>query len=195
MQWTWWLKNLIHIETLFVIGLIISVIYFLFFYKGGKKGKKVKIDNPFNSLPKLKIKKRPKKNLNEERCREIFQTIFSCRFKSIRPDWLKNPATGDNLELDGFNATIPTPIGTGLAFEYDGAQHSRYIKHFHRNGPEEFIYQTKKDAWKDKRCKEMGVLLIRIPHFVAKHDLERYIKQKLRRVGMSKWVDGKGMYG
>jgi hypothetical protein len=98
----------------------------------------------------------------------------------MRPSWLENPVTGCNLELDGFNKSIPTPLGHGLAFEYDGLQHSQYNKHFHKHGPMEFVYQTKKDTWKDLKCKEHGILLIRIPHFVAFHDLERFIKQKLR---------------
>ena len=71
--------------------------------------------------------------------------------------------------------------GTGLAFEYDGIQHSKYNKHFHRKGPIEFVYQTKKDAYKDMVCKNKGVMLIRIPHFVVFDDLEKYIKQKLAK--------------
>ncbi len=134
-------------------------------------------------LPRRRRRGR-KKNKHEERCRQIFEDIFNRRFKTIRPDWLKNPATGKNLELDGYCSLIRTRLGKGLAFEYDGVQHSRYNKHFHRNGPDEFVYQTKKDSWKDIRCKEEGVLLIRIPHFVAYEDLERYIKNKLRQVGL-----------
>lgn len=73
-------------------------------------------------------------------------------------------------------------MGVGLAFEYDGAQHAKYSpNHFHRNGVNEFVYQVKKDEWKDMRCKQKGVLLIRIPHFVAYEDLERYIKSELNR--------------
>ena len=118
-------------------------------------------------ISKPKKKKKPKFNKSEERCREIFEDIFDAKFKSIRPNWLKNPVTGQNLELDGFSPSIKTSMGQGIAFEYDGIQHAEYNKHFHRNGPAEFIYQTKKDSWKDLKCKENGVFLIRIPHFVA----------------------------
>lgn len=128
----------------------------------------------------IKDPSRPKKiNKNEEKCREIFERLYRKRFISTRPDWLKNPITHKNLELDGFNDTIRTPLGVGLAFEYDGKQHAEYVSHFHRGGPEEFIYQTKKDSWKDAKCRQRGVFLVRIPHYVHYHDLERFIKRKL----------------
>lgn len=131
-----------------------------------------------------KPKRKRKKNKYEERCREIFEEIFDERFKSVRPDWLKNPATGKNLELDGYCPRIQTKLGHGLAFEYDGAQHSQYNRHFHGDDPKKFVYQVKRDSWKDLRCEEEGVLLIRIPHFVSYQDLERYITGKLRKHGL-----------
>ena len=124
---------------------------------------------------------RGKLNKHEERCREIFQRIYGRQFKSVRPKWLENPVTGKNLELDGYCPETRTPLGKGLAFEYDGVQHSKYNKHFHRGGPDEFIYQCKKDSWKNIRCKQEGVFLVRIPHFVAYGDLERYITNKLEK--------------
>ena len=203
-RFQWWAKNLLHIETLFFIGFVIAMIYFIFFVKdkrdiehaankatdilfgdGLSKLGSEELEKYYKSLGlKSAPKKKQKFNKSEERCREIFEETFGCEFKSVRPDWLKNPVTKQNLELDGFAPHIKTPIGTGLAFEYDGIQHSQYNKHFHPNGPDEFIYQTKKDSWKDLKCKENGILLIRIPHYVAYQDLERFIGQKLRRYGM-----------
>lgn len=193
---SWWVTNLLHIETLFVIGIVIAIIYFIWF----AKGRKIEIENvdAFFSRtlgPQRKGKThRPekKKNKSEERCREIFEGIFGRKFKSVRPKWLENPVTNKNLELDGFCDSIRTKLGKGLAFEYDGEQHAKYNKHFHPGGPMEFIYQTKKDSWKDLRCREEGVMLIRIPHFVAFQDLERYIKTKLRKEGFGSYVDGGG---
>lgn len=118
-------------------------------------------------------------NKSEERCRDIFEEIFRYPFPSVRPSWLKNPATGRNLELDGLCDKIPTPIGYGIAFEYDGVQHAQY-GHFHAS-PSDFIYQTKKDNYKTLRCKEEGILLVRIPHTVAFEDLERYIRWQLEK--------------
>lgn len=181
-----WILNLLHLETIFIVGVIFTIVYFIWKEKSVKEGLRRLngVANDMLIVPKKNIKKPKKKHKHEERCREIFESIFGTKFKSIRPGWLKNPVTNANLELDGFAPDIKTPIGRGLAFEYDGAQHSKYIPRFHNKGPEDFIYQTKKDSWKDLRCKQEGVLLVRIPHFVAYQDLERYITQKLKRMGM-----------
>ena len=204
-RFQWWATTLLHIETLFIIGAVILMVYFIWFADRKKQDVyihklKKQLFGPVSDgedgapLVKKPKKKRPRYNKSEERCREIFEDIFDVKFKSIRPDWLKNPVTGQNLELDGFAENIKTPLGRGLAFEYDGIQHAEYNRHFHRSGSMEFIYQTKKDSWKDMKCKERGVLLIRIPHFVAFQDLERYIKQKLRRAGLGRYVDDAGGY-
>lgn len=186
-RFQYWCLNFLHLETLVVIGVIILIIYFTWF----GKLEEVDIDRLksdfFGHVDNIKVEKKravPKLNKSEERCREIFEEIFDTRFKSVRPEWLKNPVSGKNLELDGFAPNIKTKLGKGLAFEYDGEQHSKYNKHFHRSGPSEFLYQVKRDTWKDLKCKEKGVSLIRIPHFVAYQDLERFIKQKLRKEGL-----------
>lgn len=190
-----WLRNLLHIETLFLIGITATVIYFMWKYRSPKKGlqKLEELAGDILLIPKDLIKKKrathgPRVNKHEEKCREIFENIFGERFVSIRPNWLENPVTGKNLELDGFCEGIRTPIGKGLAFEYDGVQHAKHNSYFHRNGPMEFIYQTKKDSWKDITCKNRGVMLIRIPHFVPYDDLEKYIKQQLRKNNMSRYL-------
>lgn len=172
----WW-HILFNINFIAFVIITIAVIYCIWAgYGKVTKGFNIKFGD-FATQPK---KKKKRVNKHEERCREIFQQIFHERFKSVRPKWLKNPATGKNLELDGFCPHIKTKNGKGLAFEYDGIQHSKYNKHFHGNNPKQFIYQTKKDNWKNLCCKNKGVLLIRIPHFVAYEDLERFIKNKLR---------------
>lgn len=201
MAWQWWIKNLLHLETLFMIGLAITLIYIFCFTKGKVNTKKfedifVKPQTSYGSDGVSvggfgKKEKKPKKiHKHEERCREIFTEIFGKKFKSERPDWLENPVSGDNLELDGVNYTIPTRLGRGLAFEYDGRQHSEYDRYFHRGGPKEFEYQVKKDQWKDLKCKEQGILLIRIPHFVPYQDLDRYIMQRLRKEGLGHYLGG-----
>lgn len=127
-------------------------------------------------------RKAPRRRVNksEERCRAVFETIYKTSFPTVRPAFLRNPATGRNLELDGYNAEVLTPLGRGLAFEYDGIQHAQYNPYFHRKGPQAFLYQDSKDRYKDKVCVDRGILLIRIPHFIAFHDLDRYIRKELR---------------
>lgn len=184
----WWIRNIFHIETVFIITAVFICAYILWKKKTGKSiyQTDLYIDKFTKSLHMAHPKPvQPKRiNKNEERCRDIFENIFKVKFKSVRPDWLQNPVTKKNLELDGFNPDIKTPLGKGLAFEYDGEQHSKFNKHFHRNGPDEFEYQIKKDSWKDDRCRKNKILLIRIPYYILPHDLERYIKEKLKNNGV-----------
>jgi hypothetical protein len=138
----------------------------------GKKWKKYKFSGG-------KFRKR-RYNKHEERCREIFEKIYHTPFESVRPDFLKNPTTGKNLELDGFSPYIITQYGEGIAFEYDGVQHSKHTGVFHRQKGD-FEYQCAKDNWKDKRCRDLGITLIRIPHFIVYDDLENYIIDILKK--------------
>jgi len=127
--------------------------------------------------------KKTKQFKHENKCRDIVENIFGVEFKSSRPMWLKNPLTNKNLELDMYNSTIRTRIGYGLAFEYDGKQHSVYTPIFHKSQAD-FLYQVKKDRFKDEMCKKMNVLLIRIPHYIHISDLESYITTRLKVEGL-----------
>lgn len=165
--------QLFHIETIFFIFLAIIIIYIWW--------KKIDISKMWviDSISK-------NNNINtkkfENKCREIFEKIYKVEFPSVRPSWLKNPITKSNLELDGYNPTVATCIGNGLAFEYDGIQHSRYTPHFHRNGERDFLYQVEKDRFKDAKCREKNILLVRIPHFVEYNDLQDYIQNKITKI-------------
>lgn len=111
----------------------------------------------------------------EERCRRIFQTLFKVPFKKQRPSFLKNPKTGRNLELDGFNANIVTPKGRGVAFEYNGSQHYVFRPQYHAS-EEDFENQQNRDVLKRKLCKENGVILFSIPYTIEEKNLYYYIK-------------------
>ena len=124
-------------------------------------------------------------NVHEEKCRDVFEKLFKTNFPTTRKiKWLKNPETGRPLELDGFNPYIKTPIGTGLAFEYDGAQHAAPNGHFHGlDAVKEFSSQFRRDLHKSNLCKEHKVLLIRIHHLVDFDQLENFIRKKLEKEG------------
>ena len=51
----------------------------------------------------------------------------------------------------------------GLGFEYDGIQHFEYNEHFH-GSRESFIKAKRRDAEKDQRCEEEGIVLIRVAY-------------------------------
>ena len=117
----------------------------------------------------------PKCNTNktEKQVRKIFETKFNKQFPTVRPDFLKNPATGYNLELDGYCEELK------LAFEYDGEQHYHdFTFRFQKNKTLKEI--KKRDELKNKLCKEHGIVLIRIPYW-KKDDLEGYIFRQFSR--------------
>lgn len=121
---------------------------------------------PHSNIPKTK----------EDECRQIFEDIFKIKFKKIRPDFLKNPKTGKNLELDGYCPYIPTKIGKGLAFEFNGPQHYLFTPKYHSKY-EDLEYQMERDEIKNQLCKNNGVILITIPYTVT--DLKEYIINEL----------------
>ena len=63
--------------------------------------------------------------------------------RNYRPDWLKNPATGKNLELDVY---IPD---LSMAWEVQGMHH-------------ETIQQMNKDRFKELACEELGITLVNV---------------------------------
>jgi hypothetical protein len=137
--------------------------------KDGEEFLNETVKTPSGQLSK-KRKTIPKKH--ETRCRLIMENTFRAPFISIRPDFLKYPKTGKNLELDVFNQDLM------LALEYDGVHHRKYTEFFHKS-EQDFIEQQERDRYKDEKCKELGITLIRVPDTVKYDDLEEYIKKEL----------------
>ena len=59
------------------------------------------------------------------------------------------------MELDGFNEAA------GVAFEYDGVQHYEFDGFLNKSA-DDLRYRQECDAWKDVRCREQGVTLVRV---------------------------------
>jgi hypothetical protein len=99
--------------------------------------------------------------------------------RNIRPNFLKNPATRRNLELDCYDPVSKTGI------EYDGIQHYQYPNRFHKT-IQEFEAQQQRDKTKEELCHKNGVRLIRVPYIIAevpkaqKYDaVYRYLSEQL----------------
>jgi hypothetical protein len=97
-------------------------------------------------------------------CGNILKELFPHnRFtENHRPDWLKNPETGCNLELDFYN----NPLNIGL--EFNGKQHY-FI---------DLIEQQRRDNIKKQLCKQNNLFLITIPFCVE--NKKYYIYSYLR---------------
>ena len=116
-----------------------------------------------------------KKKFREEKCRGIFQKIFSGQmFPCVRPNWLRNHRTGRNLELDGFCENL------NLGFEFDGIQQFKFPNRFHKD-LSDFHRQRKRDRMKNIICKSQNIILIRIRYDVI--NLELFIRSELKKNG------------
>ena len=117
---------------------------------------------------------RCKPHYNEDKCREIFESILSVSFAPAWPKWLKNSA-GNIMELDGYNEDLK------LAFEYNGIQHYKYFPRYHR-GVNTLERRVKDDRRKRYLCKKNNVKLIIIPYTIPYYGIELYISNRLKEV-------------
>lgn len=108
----------------------------------------------------------------ERVCRQFLERYYQKPFPRIRPDFLVNPTTGRNLELDGYNPEL------NIAFEYNGYQHYTYPNRFHQT-EKAFAQQVRRDGYKDEACRLAGVYLIIIPYTVPAAHIPQFIKRRL----------------
>ena len=130
----------------------------------------------FNNETKVsKNNKLPKLSKGEQSCALALKEFFPTHtFKTVRPDFLKNPQTGHNLELDLYCPEL------SLAIEYNGRQHYHYSPYIH-GSIEEFNKQVYRDKLKNRLCKKQSVTLITVPHTVT--DIKSYLHDQLQKSG------------
>lgn len=166
-----------------LVGCIIFIIIFALF-RIGKPGSwsssytyptnKDKSSSSFSHYGQI-----PKKeSRGEAECRRVLQKYLQKPFPNRRPDFLRNPVTGGNynLELDCYDENLR------LAVEYNGAQHYKYIPYFHKN-KEAFLNQKYRDELKRHLCKENKITLIEVPNTINVNNIESYLLGKLRMLG------------
>lgn len=174
-------------EFLVVLSIIFLLIYALYRMTSKEKG----TYTPFNQykylaqIPNsrptgmiLPPRRGPIVSKSEGRIRQILEGYFNKPFDKARPDFLRNPVTGNNfnLELDCYNPELR------LAVEYNGIQHYKYTPFFHRN-KEAFLNQKYRDDMKRRICRDQGVTLIEVPYTVKYENLGTYMVNQLKRLG------------
>ena len=70
-----------------------------------------------------------------------------------------------------------------LAVEYNGIQHYKYVKFFHRN-KEHFLNQKYRDEMKKNMCKNNQITLIEVPYYIQYNDIENFIKNECIKNGL-----------
>lgn len=167
-----------------LVGCIIFIIIFSLF-RIGKPGSwsssytYIPINKDKSSSSFSHSSQSPKKeSRGEAECRRVLQKYLQKPFPNRRPDFLRNPVTGGNynLELDCYDENLR------LAVEYNGAQHYKYIPYFHKN-KEAFLNQKYRDELKRHLCKENKITLIEVPNTINVSNIESYLLGKLRMLG------------
>lgn len=112
------------------------------------------------------------KSRGERECKRVMEKVYGVPFITVRPDWLKNPKTGRNLELDCYNDELK------IGVEYNGEQHYNW-PNFTNCTKENFVLQLERDQVKKKLCKQQRVHLITVPYTVSIKQIEKYIMERL----------------
>lgn len=114
--------------------------------------------------------------VGQERVRYIFELAFAKKFNKIKPNWLKNPNTSRNLELDGYCEELK------IAFEYQGKQHFSNNTKF----AGDYLKQNDRDFTKESQCKKLGITLLKInqPRSYAKNKFTESVIQDCIKQGI-----------
>ncbi len=161
-------------ELFVIISILILIICYFFFYK---EDESYEISKNYYIQKSHTPKRKPILKKNEKECKRILEKILNVEFKSVRPDFLKNPKTKKNLELDMYNEDLQ------LALEYQGVQHRKYSPYFHKKYTD-FLLQLERDKFKKEICRQKNIKLICVPDNIKFNKLEYYIRGELKRLNV-----------
>lgn len=166
-------------EVLVVLSLVVIVIVCIL-----RIGKKGTWSSGYSLLlpkrgSKMRFPSSPQDSKGEVECRRVLRQIFNRPFDKIRPDFLQNAVTGNNLEIDCFCPELR------LGVEYNGVQHYKYVPYFHKTR-DAFRNQQYRDYMKRDLCRKNGINLIEVPHTVSITEIGPYLVRELNRLGYLK---------
>lgn len=119
----------------------------------------------------------------EQMCKSFVEFYFQRSFTKTRPDFLKNPVTGDNLELDIYNPELK------LAIEYNGAQHYHYNSFMHKNSRDKFQNQQYRDLIKKDLCGKEGITLVVVPYTIPHDKIGSFLFGELKKLGYEPYTN------
>lgn len=104
--------------------------------------------------------------LQEETKQQLRITLSGTNFiENYRPDWLSNPNTGQNLELDFYFPDAK------IGIEVQGEQHYSFTPAFHKT-QDDFYRQLERDKIKRELCNKNGIKLYEI---LNNDDIKKFI--------------------
>jgi len=137
---------------IFIILIIIFLIY-CYFFKINNENENIQIFEKEEDTRKFK-------SIGEELSCKVFEEYLGYKVHTnIRPNFLKNPKTNKNLELDIFDER------SNIAIEYNGYQHYIYPNSYHTS-KKEFDEQIYRDKIKLELTSLNNIHLIHIPYYV-----------------------------
>ena len=115
-----------------------------------------------------------KESKGELECKKVLEDLFNKPFYKIRPNFLFNNITKQNLELDLYNEELK------LAVEYNGKQHYEYIPYFHKT-KDSFYNQQYRDQIKKNLCEKNNIILIDVPYNIKIEDIKSYLINQINK--------------
>lgn len=115
-----------------------------------------------------------RKYKTEEKCRHIFEQLTGKVFQRT------NSILEDNLQLDGYNKEL------NVAFEYQGEQHFKFVKYWHKT-EERFKIAQQRDILKTELCKKFKINKIDVTYLVAQNSdkyLIGFIRKELNKLNV-----------
>ncbi len=114
----------------------------------------------------------PKGYKREQKVCQFLESHYGKGFPTAHPEFLKNPKTGRNLELDCFNEALK------IGAEVNGEQHYVFPNSFHKTETE-FTEQVWRDQFKKEQCDNTGTYLVTVPYWVDYDDIEHWVRYHL----------------
>lgn len=113
----------------------------------------------------------------KEVCGLFEQKLGVKLLRNQRPKFLENPekpGARHRMELDCYSPDL------GFAIEYNGEQHYVYPHVFHKN-EESFLESIRRDQFKVRKCKQMGVYLAVIPYNIKGANLHKLVDEHIAK--------------
>jgi len=114
--------------------------------------------------------------VSERICRALLERMTGIRFSKARPQWLRNKR-GKQMEFDGYTPSL------GVAFEYHGEQHYQHNIFFHKN-VRAFKQRQQDDEQKRRVCRRRNVILLEVPYWIPREQLQVYLAGLLDRANL-----------